>query len=246
MHMIGILEGIFAVFVFGSWLFWVGVVALFVAMLWFVEGAENGFKAFLVLVLTFLYLQFAAKLPFFQFVMDHPFLTIGGYLLGGVVYGFFRWTWHCTKFRGRYNQAKAEFARQHRLEPGFNPNDFYSEFRPSGPIARNDADERSERFQTLIAEYRQKERHWELWREWTRFLESSKASKLPVASESKATITMWMTYWPWSLFWTFVRDFVVELWENIYTYFSKVFQKIADRVLGRDIQRDFAREGRDV
>ena len=242
--MIGILEGIFAVFVFGSWLFWVGIVALFVAMLWFVEGSENGFKAFLVLIVTFLYLQFAAKLPFFQFVMDHPFITIGGYLLGGVLYGFFRWTWHCTKFRGRYTTAKAEFVRKHNLGPDFEPSELPSRHshEPDGsPDKRRgeSGEEYAERQRQYSASWKQ----WKISSDWYHALEGAKASKLPVASESKATITMWMTYWPWSLFWTFVRDFVVELWENVYTYFSKVFQKIADRVLGRDIQRDFTRVG---
>lgn len=234
--MISMIEGVLAVFVFGTWVFWAGIISLCCAMLFFLEYQEDGFRSTLVFVGILAYLQFAAKLPFFQLIRDHPFWTIGGYLLGGITYGFFRWAWHCSKFRGRYNEVKAAFAAEHKLETNFDPSqlpgDTYEHeeiHTPRSGFARDrDQDDRRQvRKEGLRAK-------------WLNALERGKASKLPVARTSKALITLWMTYWPWSLLWTTIQDFVVKLWEHIYTFLSKAFQSVANRVIGNDIQKDFA------
>jgi hypothetical protein len=51
----------------------------------------------------------------------------------------------------------------------------------------------------------------------------------PQASEYKATILTWMAFWPMSLLWTILDDFVKELYENIYQYLATWLQNISDK-----------------
>jgi hypothetical protein len=53
----------------------------------------------------------------------------------------------------------------------------------------------------------------------------------PAAVKNKNRITSWMMFWPWSAFWWFFSDFIVEAYEWLYTHFSTVYTWIAQRHL---------------
>jgi len=53
--------------------------------------------------------------------------------------------------------------------------------------------------------------------------------ELPRAKTSKSRIITWMMFWPWSLVWWVIRDFVKEIFIVLYEKLGKVFDRIAHR-----------------
>jgi hypothetical protein len=51
----------------------------------------------------------------------------------------------------------------------------------------------------------------------------------PVAGESKDRIIGWMMFWPWSLFWWLVADFVSELFLAIYRKLGNLYDRVTSR-----------------
>ncbi len=54
-------------------------------------------------------------------------------------------------------------------------------------------------------------------------------AKRPIASESKATIIMWMSYWPWSAMWTLVRD----PFRYVYQVFSTKLEAMSTNIFAK-------------
>lgn len=52
----------------------------------------------------------------------------------------------------------------------------------------------------------------------------------PKASDHKADIIRWMTYWPFSMIGFVLRDFVRRIWNHIYTYLAATYDRIAKHV----------------
>lgn len=51
----------------------------------------------------------------------------------------------------------------------------------------------------------------------------------PRARDYKASILLWMSFWPLSALWTVLDDLVKEVFENIYQFLSTWLQSIADK-----------------
>ncbi len=69
----------------------------------------------------------------------------------------------------------------------------------------------------------------------TDFLERKKWDKsakidIPQASDNKSRIIRWLSYWPVSIVWTLIDDFITKIFTEIYNTFSGYYQKIADSV----------------
>jgi len=65
---------------------------------------------------------------------------------------------------------------------------------------------------------------------WERDIEYSKL-KIQNIDENKERITGWIFYWPISMFWFFLRDFLKRIVERIYDIFKKGYQSITNRAL---------------
>ena len=68
--------------------------------------------------------------------------------------------------------------------------------------------------------------------------EVKRFNKIPSARDKKATILMWMSYWPISAFWTIVNDPIKKAFREIYRKISTTLQNIANNVF-EDVQADF-------
>jgi len=62
-------------------------------------------------------------------------------------------------------------------------------------------------------------------RDW----DSSNYHKKPMFSGNKKKITIWVTYWPLSLIWSLLNDFVKKLMHLIVIRFHKVYEAIANK-----------------
>ena len=72
----------------------------------------------------------------------------------------------------------------------------------------------------------------ELKDKWAGYVISRKIGK-PDADDHKETIIMWMTYWPWSILWSLLDDFVKRAFNWIYDQIGKTYDKMADKVYAR-------------
>jgi hypothetical protein len=54
----------------------------------------------------------------------------------------------------------------------------------------------------------------------------------PTAFKNKSRITNWMMFWPWSAFWWFLSDFILEVFNWVYSHFVTVY----DRIMARHLQ----------
>jgi hypothetical protein len=59
----------------------------------------------------------------------------------------------------------------------------------------------------------------------------------PIVSEHKARIMRWMSWWVFSLILTLTKDFMVQIWKEIYRRIATWLQGIADRIFA-DIKDD--------
>ena len=67
------------------------------------------------------------------------------------------------------------------------------------------------------------------FRHWKLSVNDNGRLDVPQASDYKPEIITWMAFWPVSLLWTILDDFVKELFENIYQATAAWMQRIADR-----------------
>jgi len=80
----------------------------------------------------------------------------------------------------------------------------------------------------------------ELKDKWATVVRSEKIGK-PDAARYKDTLILWMTYWPWSVLWTLVHDFVKRAFDWVYDNLGKAYDNMADRTYARfdsDFQKD--------
>lgn len=54
----------------------------------------------------------------------------------------------------------------------------------------------------------------------------------PRASEQKARITAWMTFWPFSVIGTVIGDLLLEVFKHIFDFLSGLYQRMSNKMFG--------------
>jgi len=62
---------------------------------------------------------------------------------------------------------------------------------------------------------------------------------MPLVRNHKGRIIAWMSYWPWSLFWTILNDPIRRLFRRIYYKIKSFLQGISEKVF-KDINEELA------
>lgn len=70
-------------------------------------------------------------------------------------------------------------------------------------------------------------------------------NQIPVAANYKARIISWMSYWPFSAFWTVIHKLVFRFWEFLYLHFEGVYNRMSKSAFS-DIQSKYSREAVDA
>ncbi len=81
----------------------------------------------------------------------------------------------------------------------------------------------------------------EKWAEMVRARTAYGFEFRPRAREHKADILFWMTYWPWSGFWTLLNDPIRRLFRAIYHRITGILQRISDHAF-KGTENDIAVE----
>jgi hypothetical protein len=58
----------------------------------------------------------------------------------------------------------------------------------------------------------------------------------PEARDHKATILMWMSFWPFSALWTLIDDFVKRAFEHIYRLIARHLQEISNKAFASVVE----------
>lgn len=66
----------------------------------------------------------------------------------------------------------------------------------------------------------------------------------PKAAEHKERILTWIAFWPTSVVWSLLDDFVREIAEKLFRAFSGTFQKISERVYSKVLREVEEKENR--
>ena len=61
---------------------------------------------------------------------------------------------------------------------------------------------------------------------------------IPKAADNKSRIITWMTYWPFSAFWTMIDEPVKKFFRFVYSKTEKIFQKMSDLVYKDVIEKE--------
>jgi hypothetical protein len=191
----------------GFW-FWALFLVDFIFVLAFVanDRVVEPFVAFLVLVLA---TQFVWKVNLFGQVVDNPFIVLGFfgvYIVCGVVWSLFEWSRVIGKYRNKYIKFLESFSKRYNCK--FEGT--ISSFRLESTDGRHTIEELKKGFESAKNGY-------------------DGVGSVPVAKDNKAEIISWMMYWPFSVLWFALSDFLVDIWNLIYKMFASLFDGVSKR-----------------
>lgn len=171
---------------------------------------ENGWSAGLSLFLVAGALTLFGDFNAFSWVFANPLLCLGffgAYLAVGVVWSFIKWGIFCNDIKDGYCAVKREFFKKNNI---------------AGPSRKEPIpDNFQDKWIDTIRDHSwHEEQHWTV---------NSIEDIIPAVSRYKATILFWMAYWPVSLLWSLLHDFIERLFNRIYLLLSGAFQSLANR-----------------
>jgi len=203
-----------ALFVFGGLWFW-GLLALAsIALITNLER-DNEKGATIVFLGTLAAVVFLGNTSWLTYIIENPFsigLLAGAYLLIGVAWGIAKWWIYLHDVSARNRAERYDWlARQWgRLEAG-DPNFLEYESAHVNPPQRWPDLVKADWKKYVAREYR------------------GKTLTKPMVSNSKARITAWMTYWPWSALWTLINDPIRRFYRWAYTQLRGLLQGMSDK-----------------
>jgi hypothetical protein len=198
----------FELFVVGTFWFWALIIAEIVLLFMFVEY-ENGVGATVSLIIFACALQWCGDVNLVGFIFDNPLkllAMVAAYFLLGGVWGTIKW-WIFSKDRlEEYEELRDDFLRNKNL--------------PAGTAVP----------QQFRREWKEKlERH----RGHGRYGHGRTLAEAPRARDNKSRIMRWMSFWPVSMLWSFLDDFVKRVFKTIYHRISNFLQRISDNMFAK-------------
>jgi len=201
-------------FLFGSLWFW-GLLAVTSIILISCLEKDNEGGATIVFLATLAAVVFFGNNSWLTFIFENPFsigLLAGAYLFIGVLWGISKWWIYLHDVSARNRAERYDWvARQwDRLEVG-DPNFLEYEAAHANPPSR---------WPDLVKDD---------WKKYAKTQYHGKTIKKPMVSNSKARITAWMTYWPWSALWTLINDPIRRFYRWAYTQLRGLLQGMSDK-----------------
>ena len=196
----------FELFMVGTFWFWALIVVEIVLLFMFVEY-ENGMGATISLVAFAAALQWCGDVDLIGYVFANPIklgAVIAAYFLLGAIWGTAKWWIFARDRLEEYQELKDEFLRNKGLEPG----------------------------QTVPSQHRA---------EWKEKLERNRShgnygrtlADTPRVRDNKARILRWMSFWPVSMLWSFLDDFIKRVFKTIYYRIANLLQRISDNMYAK-------------
>jgi hypothetical protein len=197
---------------------------IFFAVL-FLCAATQGSRAFVSIATTIV----IGALIHFRFpelhheIMSSPVLDVTalvGYAVIACFWAYFMWKRKLEKIRERFDVVKAR-----HLEDGNLPKDYFSpkfvgEDENRGVRLSSFATDLASEFQFTLDSLKTPDEQ----------LAHAVSSVRPRIDACKTEILLWMTYWPASMLWYAVYDFIAELADAIFKKIKHQFQRLSDKI----------------
>ncbi len=198
----------FELFVIGSFWFWALIAAEIILLFVFIEN-ENGIGAWVSLAIFAACLQWMGNTDIIGFVVQNPLsllAVLAAYFLIGGWWGVVKWWVFLRDQLEEYQEAKEKFLRNHGIDPS-------------------------------IKELPQETKvRWKKWLSENTKWDGENHRRLdeaPRARSNKARIMRWMSFWPISMIWSFLDDFVKRVFKTIYQRIAGFLQRMADNMFGK-------------
>jgi len=166
-------------------------------------------------VIYALLIQWLSNVDIIGFIIGNPTRTAiiaAAYVGIGVVWSAFRFWWYMgNKIQGIKNGERDWTVSKLK--------DYYQSS-AGGNVPYNDARVKAEK------EYDANGMPSNLYADWNQHVDENS----PKAIQNKGNIMRWMGYWPISVVWFIISDFVTELFAKVYYRLSKVYEGIAESV----------------
>lgn len=206
--MVEVILGFFAAGAVG---FWMGLVAVVLTLFYTVEEEKYFWATFWIIAFT-LFVQFIAKYNVFSYIFRvETIYWFISYLIAGTLWSFAKW----------YLFVR-DAAKKFKIErTGWLKSKISHEVRSGTLKAKGYGITELEKIneETGVPDVLKTD-----WKEYIRHLKLK-----PQAADNKEKITGWIFYWPISMFWFFLRDFLKRIVDEIYNFFKRFYQKITDR-----------------
>jgi len=206
----------------GAW-FWISFSVFFVWLL-FTTSHEKGVQSTTVIVIFLLLLAFFGDFNIFSWIYHHPISTICwsvGYVFAGVIWSIGKWYLFNTKIKTTYNSLRNQFKSRHNIDSPSIPEDKLCEWKHYLADGYN--------WESVTKYYSLK---------ISRQLQPDIQGLQPVAQEYKDIIVFWMMFWPFSLAFFFLSDFLERLYYRVYEVIVNIFSRVSNFVF-KGIVDDF-------
>jgi hypothetical protein len=195
----------FELFMIGTFWFWALIAAEIILLFMFVEY-ENGFGATASLLIFGAALQWCGDVDLIGFAFGNPLrlaIVVAAYFLLGGVWGTIKWWIYAKDRLEEYEELRDEFLRDKNLPTG-----------TAVPVEfRKEWKERLERRRG--------------------YREGRTLAEAPTARDNKSRIMRWMSFWPISMLWSFLDDFIKRVFKTIYHRISSFLQRISDNIFAK-------------
>ena len=161
-------------------------------------------EATISLLVAFACLQWLGDADIIGYVTSNPLnilACVGAFFILGAVWGVIKWWIYCRDQLEAYNEFRNEFLSRKGLNDTSKvPPEFRREFKEA--VERHNSN---------------------------RYGKDNKIG-VPKVSDNKGRIMRWMTFWPVSMIWSLINDFVKRTFRVIYYKIAGFLQSIADKM----------------
>lgn len=199
----------FELLIVGSLFWWFYLIAWFALITAFIES-KYGPGAFITLILGLFALDLFGNTPILNTIINEPYkiLTFAlAYVPVGVVWGLIKWRLFIGKKHAEYVKIKDEYCLNNNI---------------TGPFT----DEQKIAFKKHLINR-------------CYYKEDKDGNPIirPLARLNKSLITMWMSFWPQSMFWTLTHDLIINIFETLKATFNYIREKLTYYLEAMSVKR---------
>jgi hypothetical protein len=202
------LATLLALFILGSWGFWILLAIASVIIIACING-DSGPKATVTFLIAAGLIALSNHFGWRDFLANWQAFAIcaGLYVTLGTGWGLIKWFSFVHKIRRKFDDALPKILKPYSVTS-------------LAELSKDDKYKAMKDMAILVYGY------------------YGNASDFPPQfSKNKSNVLFWMTFWPWSLFWTLLDDPIRRLFETIYRSLGKIGQRISDAAFA-DIAQD--------
>lgn len=132
-------------------------------------------------------------------------IALGAYVAVGIVWGFVKWFFFLRKYKEYVDHSFNQFVESKNI-----------------PAEEIKSEKTKSSFSHYFANYQRHSRLSEFKTDW----DSSILRVVPRASDYSSRISNWMMFWPISIIWSILDDLLINMWREIYNFFSGIHDKM--------------------